>query len=599
VVQSGQMDEVEEIKKKIDIVSLIGEYITLKKAGRNYKALCPFHSEKTPSFMVSPELQIFKCFGCNEGGDIFAFLQKYEGMEFKEALQFLAKRAGVVLKPTPGVQKSRKEILYKINLLAAQAYHYLLLNHPIGKVALSYLTKERGLRMETIKTFLLGFAPQKRGLLRSFLEKKKGFSPSDLTEAGLVIKTQDGYLERFRGRVIFPLFDHRGNAIGLAGRILPEFEKEGVGKYINSPETPVYHKSAVLYGLNLTRPEIKRSKKAVVVEGELDLISSWQVGVKNIVAIKGTALTEDQVRLLSRYTEDLILALDTDIAGDSAAKRGIIIATNAGLGVRIANLGKYKDPDDFARSDPQSYKEALKKTIEAWDFLIDSVIKRTGINSGSRKAKVAREIIPLLANLDDKILQAHYIGLLARKLKVSEEAVTEQVNKFFSSQPQGTTSLDIFEQPKTKDRIELLEERLMNLVFVFNPFLLSQRKISELITTPFLQKIIKSFKDYKKSKKAKKKFSLSSFFNFLSPELREGFTRVVMTPEDFSDQDKETLAKEIDLVKREIMIIRTKRRLDELADKILLLERARQEDKLEEAKKEFQRLTETFRALKT
>lgn len=592
-------DQIEEVKKRVDIVSLVAEHITLKKAGRNYKALCPFHSEKTPSFMVSPELQIFKCFGCSEGGDCFAFLQKYEGMDFAEALRFLADRVGIRLKPISG-QRSQKDILYEINLFAAKLYHYILLKHSLGKKALSYFTDQRKIRPEAIKTFLLGFAPEDPDLLYKFLVQKKNFSPKDIEAAGLFVRTSRGIVDRFRGRAIFPLFDHRGNAIGLAGRILPEIEKRlsrsgGVGKYVNSPETPVYHKSSVLYGLNLTRSEIKKQKKAVVVEGELDLISSWQVGVKNAVAIKGTALTEDQVSLLSRITSELILALDRDVAGDVAARRGISIATNAGLNVKVTTLGKYKDPDDFARSDPEGYKKVLDKTQGVWDYIIDSVVSKVDLDKGEEKAKVSRELSPILASIEDRIVQAHYVGLVARRLKVPAEAVAQEVDRVKSKQASSASTISALQKPKEKGRAELLEERLASLIFQSDPKVFLKKKYFDLIATPLLKRIVVTLKLYLKQR-GKKKFSDQNFYKVLPGELRVGFSELVMQDVNL-DQGKVDIQKEIKLVEQELLILKTKKRLDELAGQISEYEKSKKKKKLEIAKKEFANLTETFTRL--
>src|SRR3990167_5278760 len=307
-------DQVDEVKQKIDIVSLIGEYVQLKKAGRNYRALCPFHSEKTPSFMVSPELQIYKCFGCGESGDAFSFLEKYEGMDFGEALRFLADRAGIKLVALRPGEQGEKERLYEINNLASRFYHYILVGHPAGKQAYNYLTRERGLKAGTIETFQVGFSPDVPGAIRKFLVEKKKFADRELEKAGLSVLGRAA-IDRFRGRITFPLLDHRGNIVGFAGRTMPGAKTE-LAKYINSPETPIYHKSRVLYGLNLAKTRIKEKKTAIVVEGELDMISSWQAGVENTVAIKGSAFTEEQLRLLTRFCQKVILALDTDFAGD-------------------------------------------------------------------------------------------------------------------------------------------------------------------------------------------------------------------------------------------------------------------------------------------
>ncbi|KKU09188.1 MAG: primase protein [Candidatus Woesebacteria bacterium GW2011_GWB1_45_5] len=401
-------DQVEEVKQKTDIVSIIGERIEIKKAGRNFKANCPFHGEKTPSFMVSPELQIFKCFGCGEGGDAFSFLEKYEGMEFGEALKYLADRAGVKLQRVDLGAGSEKEKLIEINTQALRFYNYLLLSHPIGQKALDYLLKERGLKKQTIEEFSLGYSPENPATFKKFLVDKKKFNPGDIAKGGLGLIRGSQIYDRFSGRIVFPLFDHRGNPVGFSGRVLP-WDKRETGKYINSPETPLYHKSNVLFALNLTRPFIKKKKVAIVVEGELDAILSYQAGIRNIVAIKGSALTEEQVRLLSRFAPKFILALDADIAGDSAARRGITVAGNLGVEVKVATITKYKDPDEAARGDLESYKKDLINAKGVWDYLIDSVFARSEIG--------------------DKIVQAHYANVLARKLDVPLSAVSEEIGK--------------------------------------------------------------------------------------------------------------------------------------------------------------------------
>ncbi|KKR56946.1 MAG: primase protein [Candidatus Woesebacteria bacterium GW2011_GWC2_40_30] len=326
-------NQIEEVKGS----AIIGERIELKKAGRNYKANCPFHGEKTPSFMVSPELQIFKCFGCDAKGDVFSFLEQYEGMEFPEALKYLADRAGVKLQKFQGGESSEKERLIEVNTQTLRFYNYLLLEHPVGKKALDYLMNQRGLKKETIQEFSLGYSPESSYSLKKFLVDKKKFTPSEVERAGIGIVRGSNLYDRFNGRVVFPLFDHRGNSIGFSGRVLP-WDKRETGKYINSPETPLYHKSNVLYGLNLARGLIKKKKTAIVVEGELDLISSWQAGIKNVVAIKGSALTEEQVKLLSRFAQRFILALDSDMAGDAATRRGIKVASDMGVEIKVAEI---------------------------------------------------------------------------------------------------------------------------------------------------------------------------------------------------------------------------------------------------------------------
>src|SRR3990167_1911470 len=341
-------NQLEEIKQKVDIISLVSEYVPLKKAGRNYKSLCPFHSEKTPSFMVSPDRQIYKCFGCNEGGDVFEFVKKIEGLEFGEVVKKLAARSGVQLKEYASqLDDKRKATIFSINQMASELYNYLLTRHKAGKAALDYL-HARKISDSSIKDFQLGYAPEKGDIAVSFL-LKKGFDSNGITLAGHSSNYSGGkLLDRFRGRVMFPIKDTQGRTLGFSGRALGSREP----KYLNSPDTLVFNKSKSLYGIDLAKTEIGKQKTAILVEGNLDVISSHQAGVKNTVAPLGTALTEKQVEILRRFSDKLIISFDTDFAGHAAAKRGIELAEEAGFSVKVADLGEGKDPDEIIRKDP-------------------------------------------------------------------------------------------------------------------------------------------------------------------------------------------------------------------------------------------------------
>ena len=476
--------QVEEVKSKIDIVSVIGEHVQLTKAGSNFRGLCPFHGEKSPSFMVSEELQIYKCFGCGEGGDVFTFLEKYEGMEFPEALKYLADKAGVKLVARAGDNSSEKEVLYEINNLAAKFYNFLLTSHPIGKVALNYLQEERYINIDSIKTFNIGFAPLNKNVLSDFLSKKKKINLKEIEKAGLISLKGQGVYERFNGRIIFPISDHRGNVVALAGRHLPPGNPKS-GKYINSPETPIYHKSSSFYGLYSTKEFIKKEGFAVVVEGEIDLISSFQVDIKNIVAIKGSAFTEGQARLLARYTKEVVLALDSDFAGVAASIRGIKILEDAGFEIRVAKLGKYKDPDEAAHANPDFYKEKISHAVPVWDFIIDAVVAKYDKETAAGKKSISAELTPILASITNKIVQEHYINKLAKLLEASVEAVISEVEK-----------IKVVEKiPETAKEVNSLtrEETLINLILKVKPALLKDKKIKELIQTPILKRLIVEF----------------------------------------------------------------------------------------------------------
>ena len=600
-------DEAEEVKQKTDIVSLIGEYIDLKKAGRNYKALCPFHSEKTPSFNVSPELQIFKCFGCNESGDAYSFLQKYEGMDFYEALRFLADKAQVKLSATNYQMRGEKERLYEINSLAARFYQYILLKHPLGKNALSYLKKIRYLNLNTIKTFQLGYSPETSDAIRKYLMVKKKYKLDDLIKVGILYSKPGFVVDRFSDRVVFPLFDHRENIVGFAGRTLPQKETK-LAKYINTPETPIYHKSNLLYGLNLTKKEIKSKKEAVVVEGELDLISSWQVGIKNIVALKGSSFTEEQVRLLSRFSKRLILALDTDLAGNEAARKGIAQAELQGLEVYISNLKGFKDPDEMARKNPEAFRSAIASPIAVWDFIINSVYSKYKSDTGIGKANISRELVPLLADISDSIVQAHYAEVVARKLKVPVSAVIDQIIKVKKSKDEKSIKIDLSKKDDEKSRRKLLEERLIALSFRHNAKILLDKNIRSLLKSSLAKKLLLEFEKYSRKNT---KFNALKFFQKLPSELKEGFSQAFIQEqssltEDFpkykysweSEENETSFQKEIDLVITEINLLKIKVKLKKISEKIRQFERKKQKTKLREEEQKFAKLSKKYSELK-
>lgn len=585
-------DQVDEVKSKTDIVSLIGGYIDLKKAGRNYKALCPFHSEKTASFMVSPELQIYKCFGCGVGGDVYNFLQEYEGMDFPEALKFLADRAGVKLKPIKGYKKSEKEKLFEINSLAKHFYKYILLNHRVGKKALTYLTKERGLKKATIEKFELGYSPEEPLAIRKYLIDKKKFNTEDLDKAGITYSRGSSTYDRFRGRVIFPLFDHRGNIVGFAGRVLPG-AKSDLAKYINTPETEIYHKSKVLYGLNITKADIKRSKLAIIMEGELDAISSWQAGIKNVVAIKGSALTQEQIKLLSRFTGRIVMALDADMAGDAAARRGIELAEKEGFDMRVARFRGYKDPDEAVRKDPQAFKKSIKNAVGVWDFIFETIFSKYKGKKENVQGRISREVVPILASIEDRIVQAHYIKKVARRLNVPEEAVAEQVESKKVVQKEAP-KIEVI-KPQQKSRRNLLEERLLTVIFKNEPKLLLDKQMGEILTTPLPKKIRQHFVDYMKGKD---EFDPSDFAGHLPGELVTGFTDFILKDISGLDSGRQSeLKKEMEMIIHELKLLEAKLKMEATINKIKKFEKEKDKKKLKKAQEEFGKVSKVLSEL--
>lgn len=462
------MDHLDQIRQKIDIVDLIGEHVTLKKAGRNFKALCPFHSEKTPSFVVSPERQIFKCFGCQKGGDIFGFLMELEGIDFGEAVRELAQRAGVELTSfRPSKEHEQKQRLYQVNHLASEYYHYVLTQHQVGEKARRYL-QNRGISQSSLKVFHLGYAPDSWEGLLDWLVNKKGYQYQELEAAGLAIKRsrlpagRQGWYARFRGRLMFPLMDLRGQVVGFAGRVLDPQVKEA--KYINSPETLLYHKSSHLFGLSVTKEAVRKKNYAVLVEGELDAISSFQAGIKAVAAIKGSALTQEHVGMLKRFCDTLILALDADQAGDMAMRRGLEIVEAAGLNLKVVELPEGLDPDKLAQKDPQAFKQAVKAAISLFDFVINSAVKRFGNQAPEAKRKVTTEVLPWLARIQNEVVKAHFVKKLANRLGVGEESVWQELGKQDKQAALGRTEPEKNALKQTKSRREHLEEYLLALI---------------------------------------------------------------------------------------------------------------------------------------
>ena len=508
-------NQIEEIKNKLDIVGLVNEYAPLKKAGRNYKALCPFHNEKTASFMVSPDRQIFKCFGCSEGGDIFAFYKRIEGVEFGEAMKVLANRAGVRLKEfKPTRAEQQKETLFKAHELASRFYHHLLTKHPVGKKALDYL-KARGVKQKSIDDFQLGFAPEKESPLVDYLQKKD-FSIQDITISGLGTVSTGKPRDWFRGRIMFPISDTSGRCVAFSGRALGNTEP----KYLNSPETPVFSKSKALYGINLAKANIQKEKSAVLVEGNLDVISSFQIGVTNVVAPLGTSLTETQIEILKRWAENLLFAFDTDLAGDAAAKRAITMAENADMNIRIVQLSSGKDPDDLIRKDPLLWKKAVKSAVPIYDYYIESAIKNYGVEGAEAKRKIAAEVLPQIAAINNDIFKAHYLQLIASRLRVEEDVLREALKKYQAGEKMPPSIKEILDRPLNETRATLIEKYLLALILQSArlPDYISEKLFEELKYREIF-KILKSF--YEKEGKLKIKTLGKSVPEALLPEFDE------------------------------------------------------------------------------
>ncbi len=421
------LNPAEEIKSRLDIIELIREYIPqLKQVGSNWKACCPFHNEKTPSFMVSKERQIFKCFGCGEGGDIISFVMKMEGIEFPEALRNLAKRAGVTLpdyRENPQLATKKTKLL-DILSISAKFFAYHLEKNPRAKIARDYLEK-RKMRPQTAIEFQIGYSPDKWDGLLEFLRSRK-FSDQDIFDSGLSVRSdRGGYYDRFRGRLMFPIRDLHGNVVGFTARILKEDDKQG--KYINTPQTMVYDKSSVIYGLDKAKLAARGAKKIILVEGQMDCISSHEAGIKNVVATSGTALTPAQIRLLKRYANELLFSFDSDSAGEEAAKRAIDLALEKDINVKIIRITEGKDPDECIKNDPQDWIDAIAGAAPIMEYYFDNTFSKLDMGRAEDKKKASNILLPIISKIANKVEQSHWLQVLANKLNVSEEILRESL----------------------------------------------------------------------------------------------------------------------------------------------------------------------------
>lgn len=555
------MDQVSQIREKTDIVSLISEYIPLKKAGRNFKANCPFHNEATPSFVVSPERQIWHCFGCQKGGDAYTFIMEYENMDFPEALRTLAKKAGIELKDNYAKSNatSEKERIYKLNAQSAKFYNYLLTTHSQGKKALDYLLKDRKINKGLIDSFSIGFSPNSGSSLSEYLIKKKGYTKKDLFDAGLSFERGGRVYDFFRGRIMFPLTDHRGNIVGFSGRAT-ELVIDGP-KYINTRDTIVYHKGNLFFGFDKARDDIKKEQTAIVVEGEFDMISLYKEGIKNVVAIKGTALTEPQAVLLYRFAPTVILALDQDEAGLEATKRSIPILEKAKLTTKIINLGG-KDPDEAINSDPLGFKKALKDTQIIYDFIISHFASIYDKNTAEGKKKIVDEMKDILRVVENEVVREHYIKLLSKEIDTSEDSIRKEIEKVKGKEE---VNEPIFNKKDKRTRREMLEEYLVSIIIQSEDpteYLLKAKEYLKIyqFEIPSYEKILKFAVEYMKGNS---KFDPGRFAKALPEEIVKSFDSAFLLPIIKVEDEKQLV--ETEKVLKEMVSLFAKERIKEIA----------------------------------
>lgn len=484
-------DKIEEIRNTIDIVDIIASYVTLKKRGKNFVGLCPFHTEKTPSFYVSPERQMYHCFGCGVGGNVFTFLMETEKISFIEAVKSLAERVGIQLPSYSSESdietRDREELLQAVRF-AAVYYYKNLYETEEGKNALDYLRK-RGFNNETIKIFGIGYAMNSWDAFYRYAMEQK-IPEYILEKAGLIKKHEDGTCyDTFRGRIIFPILSASGRVLGFGARKF--FEEDQLGKYINSPDTPIYNKSRVLYGLYYAKDTIREKDLAILVEGYADLIKTYQAGFKNVVASSGTALTNEQIKLLSRYTKNIIILYDADSAGSKATLRGIDLILENDMDVQVAALPHGEDPDSYIEKyGVQKFENLLINSVSFIDFMIRTLEAESSFDTPAGKTKVVRNIIGTLSKVGDPIKRNFYIKHVANKYGIYESLIYNEMDKYLGkdnkkkySQPESIKQEDgrIFLDSIQKETVDvpLVEKDLLHAMldgrntvveFVFNHF---------------------------------------------------------------------------------------------------------------------------------
>ena len=505
-------NKIEEIRSASNIVDIISEFISLRKRGKNYIGLCPFHNEKTPSFTVSEEKQIFNCFGCHSGGNVFKFLMEYEKISFIDSVKSIADRLGIQIEyedQQNSEKQSELEILYDVNDFAAKYFSNILLNEPEGEIGRKYF-HQRKIKTQTMRAFGLGYSPSKRD---AFLEYAKNHIDLDRAlQLGLVGKGNEGYLfDKFSGRIIFPIDSPNGRVVGFGGRILEK--NEYAAKYLNSPESIIYTKGKILYGLSYAKDEIRRLNKVIMVEGYMDLVSLFQNGIKNVIAVSGTALTDDQVLLLSRYTKNIVLLFDADIAGIKASMRSIEILLRKDFEIKIASLPKGEDPDSYVNQfGKEKFDDLIKQAVSFHEYQTTLYEAEGYFTDSSRSAEAVRNLVKSLSFIEDELKRNFYIKNISKKFGLREKLLESELDKILVKEnrqdkfpKEKTQSNKIFPNKEVKitEEVQFLERDVILLFisenteiikFIFahmNPeeFVIElNRKIAELVYEEFNKK---------------------------------------------------------------------------------------------------------------
>jgi DNA primase len=594
-----QDSTVDEIKSKLGIEEVVGGYLQLQRAGRNLKACCPFHSEKSPSFMVSPERQSWHCFGCGEGGDIFTFVMKIEGVEFVDALRLLADKAGVELKKMNYENRGEKTIVTDI-VETSKKFYRECLKIKAGRHAYEYLMG-RGLTDESIQKFELGFAPDSWQLLSDYL-KKKGFKEKDILTSGMTVKNEKGRVyDRFRGRIMFPVNNIAGQTVGFSSRIMPGGD-ETSAKYINTPETPVYNKGRILYGLDKAKIFIRQKDQCVMVEGNVDVIASYQAGVNNVVATSGTALTVEQLRIIKRYTSNLVFSFDMDSAGVKAANRGIEMALLEEMSVSVIRVPDGKDPADCVSSDPAVWRQAAGSPIKVMDFYFESVMAKYDKNDVEGKKKIAHELLNNISKVANKIEQSYYLQRLSGEIGIGEDVLKNILEETRRAQSGARREMRKDGKPESTktDREYKLQENLLGAI-ILNPGMFDSvfDGLGELFSDEDYLQIYDEIKRCFEAEKTLSKEDLEQIKRKLEavPSKSQGsqnlsflFDAAVFSVEFHMDEDGFDTLREAEKCKLGLREIISKRKLKEIEMKIKEADRLHDEKLLGELLREQVRL---------
>ena len=610
------MNHSEEIKAKLDIVDIVSEYLSLKAAGSNFRGLCPFHNEKTPSLMVSPDKQIWHCFGCGKGGDLISFVMGMEGLDFVEALKFLAPRAGVTIDDKNFSDNSQKNRLLQIMELSRKYYHFVLKSAKANKEEIKKVKEYlagRGLDEDAIDFWQIGYSLDSYDDLLNFLRSKK-FRDDEILAAGITFKSEKGkHFNRFRDRIMFPINDITGNTVAFTARINPFVKDDkGLGKYINSPQSLIYDKSKILFALDKAKTVIREKDEIILVEGQMDAISCHNTGFKNVVAVSGTALTTAQLALIKRYTKNIILAFDQDSAGVNATDRGINEALKSDFKLRVALFPIGKDPDEIIRENPEIFKKGIEEAKDIMRYYMEREFAGVDMSDLRQKNKAIQKVLEIIAKLYNKVEQDFWIKELLSLSKVDEFSLREELNKIIKKEEKN----ELREADRKKDNnlsnsfiqleeltwVDKLMENLLSLLLKFNDHF---SYVSNNLDLSFVLGRYREFYNYaliyyNKNKKIDYTGLLESLEEEKRPDLVETLKKLALISEFYQEQEDFSSAKAKEEIIKNILDIKRnffKEALKLENDKLMLAERKADNEAITESLKKIKDLNDELKKI--